>query len=198
MLAFTDHSLPFRLQNPCLGLPLWDSGVHHCTYAQEPLLHEGASSPSCRRACRRAPCPFSFTRGCFQEQAVPHTSPRTRHTCNTSRAPPQLRRRVEPACATWTRRQFLQINNLSGVTLRSTNFPGTHHWPLRAICPQASPATPRPPPPPSLRMQPHCSLQRPPLLGAGSCNVVKHHYKCPPELGGSVVVGVVGAISPLL
>ena len=44
----------------------------------------------------------------------------------------------------------------------------------------------------------HIPLTRSALLGAGSCNVVQHHYKCPPELGGSVVAGVVHAISPLL
>ena len=44
----------------------------------------------------------------------------------------------------------------------------------------------------------HIPLTKSALLGAGSCNVVQHHYKCLPELGGSVIVGVVGAISPLL
>ena len=44
----------------------------------------------------------------------------------------------------------------------------------------------------------HLPLTRSALLSAGSCNVVQYHYKYPPELGGSVVAGVVGAISPLL
>jgi hypothetical protein len=44
----------------------------------------------------------------------------------------------------------------------------------------------------------HLLLNRSALLGAGSCNVVQHHYKCPFELGGLFIVSVVGAISPLL
>ena len=44
----------------------------------------------------------------------------------------------------------------------------------------------------------HIPLTRSALLGAGSCNVVQHHYKCLPELGEMAIVGVVGAISPLL
>ena len=44
----------------------------------------------------------------------------------------------------------------------------------------------------------HLLLTRLVLPCAGILNVAQHHCKGPPELGGSVVVGVVGAISLLL